>query len=196
MNTAAQFVPDRGGPWTIADVEALPETGNHARYEILSPGVLTVTPAPGSFHQRASRYLANILEVAAIHAGVDVDVLEAVSVEIPGERLTEPDVVVVDGGIADTNPSRYSPSTVRLVVEIESPSTKVTDRAIKPDLYAEAGIGFYWRLQLAPKPQLLAYELAAGGYKEVATLHAGTRGRVERPFPLELDPAELTRRRT
>ncbi|HEX7106501.1 MAG TPA: hypothetical protein VF218_11090, partial [Acidothermaceae bacterium] len=48
------------GPWTIADVEALPETGS--RFEILSPGVLTVSPAAASLHQRASRKLTSLIE--------------------------------------------------------------------------------------------------------------------------------------
>jgi Uma2 family endonuclease len=196
VSTATQFRPENGGPWTIADVEALPETGNHARYEILSPGVLTVSPAPETPHQRASSQLWLALSNAAIRAGADVEVLEAVNVEIPGERLTIPDVVVVEGQVADTNPVRWLPSAVHLVVEVTSPSSKATDRAIKPDLYAEAGIQSYWRLELWPQPQLIVYELADGSYEQVAILHAGTRGRIEHPFPVELDPAELTRRRS
>ena len=47
MSVASDAVLGHPGPWTIDEVEALPETGNHARYEILSPGVLTVSPAPG-----------------------------------------------------------------------------------------------------------------------------------------------------
>jgi Uma2 family endonuclease len=196
VSTAPQFLPKNGGPWTIADVEALPETGNHARYEILSPGVLTVSPAPETPHQRASSQLWLALSNPAIRAGADVEVLEAVNVQIPGERLTIPDVVVVEGQVADTNPVRWLPSAVHLIVEIESPSTKATDRAIKPDLYAEAGIECFWRLQLEPKPQLIAYELRSGQYEEAAILHTGARGRLEHPFPIELDPAELTRRRS
>ena len=97
------------GPWTIEDVEALPDYGHHSRYELLTPGVLTVSPAPGFMHQRASRNLANLLEAAAMAAGVDVDILEAVNVEIPDGRLTQPDIVVVDGEYADTNPTRLPP---------------------------------------------------------------------------------------
>lgn len=41
METLERFI--HPGPWTIADVEALPETGS--RFEILAPGVLTVSPA-------------------------------------------------------------------------------------------------------------------------------------------------------
>jgi len=89
---------------------------------LLSPGVLAVSPAPGTAHQRASRLLANLLEDAAHHSGADVEVLEAINVEIPGERLTTPDIAVVDGRVADTDPVRYASSAVRLVVEIVSPA--------------------------------------------------------------------------
>ncbi len=56
---------DHVGPWTIEDVERLPDDGTHTRYEILTTGVLSVTPAlDGSVHQRASRRLSNLLDAA------------------------------------------------------------------------------------------------------------------------------------
>jgi len=106
-------------PWTVADVEALPDVGDHVRYELLSPGVLTVSPAPGTAPQRVSRVLANLLEDAAHRCGADVEVLEAVNVEHPDGRLTTPDIAVVDGRVADTDPVRYASSAVLLVVEVE-----------------------------------------------------------------------------
>ena len=194
MSVATDTVLDHAGPWTIEDVEALPETGNHARYEILEPGVLTVSPAPGFAHQRASRKLANLLEEAARAAGMDVDLLEAVNVEIPGQRLAMPDVVVVDGHVADADPVRCQPSAMRLVVEIVSPSSKATDRAIKPELYADARIPFYWRLELTPAPTIFPYVLSNDRYLETPSVLAGTGGSVPAPFPVEVDPAELVRR--
>ncbi len=195
MSVAAHGVLGHPGPWTRADVEALPDAGDHARYELLSPGVLTVSPAPGTAHQRASRLLANLLEDAAHHSGADVEVLEAINVEIPGERLTTPDIAVVDGRVADTDPVRYAPSAVRLLVEIVSPGSRATDRAIKPELYAEAGIPAYWRLEFQPAPHLITYTLDGDHYAAATTLQAGQLGELLAPFPVRLDPAELTRRR-
>jgi len=177
------------------DVEALPDTGDHARFELLSPGVLTVSPAPGIAHQRASRLLANLLEEAAHLSGADLDILEAVNVEIPGERLVTPDIVVVDGPVADTARIRFAPSAVLLVVEIVSPGSRATDRAVKLELYAEAGIPAYWRLELEPSPLLVAHTLEGGQYVVTATLEGGRHGELLNPFPVRLDPAELTRRR-
>ncbi len=195
MSVATHGVLGHPGPWRMADVEALPDAGDHARYELLSPGVLTVSPAPGTAHQRASRVLANLLEDAAHRCGADVEVLEAVNVEIPGERLTTPDIAVVDGRVADTDPVRYPSSAVLLVVEIVSPGSRATDRAIKPDLYAEAGIPAYWRLELQPAPQLITYTLEGEHYAAAITLAAGQLGELPDPFPVRLDLDELTRRR-
>jgi Uma2 family endonuclease len=195
VSVATHGVLGHPGPWTMADVEALPDAGDHARYELLSPGVLTVSPAPGTAHQRASRLLANLLDDAANRSGADVEVLEAVNVEVPGGRLTTPDIAVVDGRVADTDPVRYPSSVVRLVVEIVSPGSRATDRAIKPELYAEAGIPAYWRLELQPAPHLITYILDGEHYAAAITLHAGQLGELPAPFPLHLDPADLARRR-
>src|SRR5437588_7894965 len=124
MSAAVSELSGHDGPWTIEDVEALPESRSHARFELLAPGALTVSPAPGTEHQRASRALANLLEEAAVAAGVDAEALEAVNVEIPAGRLAVPDIVVVRGEIAETNPTRYKPDSVLLTVEIVSPSTR------------------------------------------------------------------------
>src|ERR1035437_9648886 len=86
---------DHNGPWTADDVEALPDAGDHARFEVYEGGVLVVSPAPGVGHQRASYWLHRALAQAAIAAGADVEVLEAVNVALPGGKLLVPDVVVV-----------------------------------------------------------------------------------------------------
>lgn len=50
-----------GGPFTRADLEAMPEDGR--RHEIID-GVLIVSAAPGRLHQRASRRLTVLLDAA------------------------------------------------------------------------------------------------------------------------------------
>jgi hypothetical protein len=42
---------DHTGPWTADDVEALPDAGDHARFEVYECGVLVVSPAPGVGHR-------------------------------------------------------------------------------------------------------------------------------------------------
>src|ERR1700730_13511827 len=94
------------GPWTADDVEALPDAGDHARFEVYCWGVLVVSPARGVGHQRLSYWLHPALAQAAIAAGADVEVLEAVNVTLPGGKLLVPGVVVVAAGAVDETTTR------------------------------------------------------------------------------------------
>jgi Uma2 family endonuclease len=185
---------DHTGPWTPGDVEALPDAGDHARYEVYEGGVLVVTPAPGVGHQRASYRLHSLLAHRAIEAGADVEVLEAVNVWLPSEKMFVPDVVVVAADAVDEATVRVPSEAVLAVIEIVSPSTVSMDRAIKPVEYAQARIPIYWRVELHGSPRIVVCSLSRGRYVTRATLTAGTRGRITRPFAVELDPADLTRR--
>lgn len=188
-------VVEHTGPWTIADVEALPDLGDHARYEILEPGVLTISPPQyGSMHQRVSGKLRDTLDTAARAAGLDVEALTGMNVEIPHERLATPDVVIVDTAISDNDPTRLPPSAAQLVVEIVSPSSEMIDRLIKPGLYAAARIPFYWRFEFEPEALLSPYVLRGDTYEQLASLRGGARRPVPAPFAIELDPNDLLRR--
>lgn len=178
---------EHSGPWTIAAVEALPDTGTGARYELLSRGVLTVSPAPGWPHQRVSRRLANLLEVGAVAAFAPVEVGEAVDVGIPGGRPAIPDVVVADRDFAAADPRRCPAEFVRAVVEIVSPGSEPRDGVVKPRLRAEAGIGVYRRFELGPEPHLVVFELRRGRFAR----RTGARSTVQPPYPVDLDPVDL-----
>ena len=67
-------------------------------------------------------------------------------------------------------------------------------RAIKPAMYAEAAIPVYWRVELQDAPKIVVSSLSRGRYVTRTTLTAGSRGRITRPFAVEIDPADLTRR--
>ena len=114
---------DHTGPWTADDVEALPDAGDHARFEVYEGGVLVVSPAPGVGHQRASYWLHHALAQAALAAGADAEVLEAVNVALPGGKLLVPDVVVVAAGAVGETTTRIPCDAVLAVVEVVSPST-------------------------------------------------------------------------
>jgi len=50
------------------------------------------------------------------------------------------------------------------------------------DLYAEAGLPAYWRLELQPAPHLITYTLEAEHYAAASTLAAGQLGELPAPF--------------
>lgn len=58
-----------------------------------------------------------------------------------------PDVIVYRAETIDLTPTR--PEHVLLVVEVVSPGSETTDRIVKVDQYAKAGIPFYWRVEQA-----------------------------------------------
>ncbi len=124
---------------------------------------------------------------AAHRRGADVESSKRSTPKIPGERLTTPDIAVVDGRVADTAPVRCASSAVLLVVEIVSPGARATDRAIKPDLYAEAGIPAYCGWSSNLPPHLITYTLDDDHYTATTTLQAGQLGELLAPFRVRLD---------
>ncbi|MEV1048734.1 Uma2 family endonuclease [Streptomyces sp. NPDC049916] len=168
---------------------ALPEDPAQ-RIELVG-GQLMMGQAPGLAHQRASYRLHRLLEQAATTAAADVEVFEAINVIVP-DGLLIPDLVVIDA-TASAEVTAVPAHDVLLAVEIASPSTRVTDRKLKPQLYAAADIRHYWRIELEPAPRLLAGDLQAGTYAETEHL-AGAPARIEASFPIAFDPAVLARR--
>lgn len=74
---------------------------------------------------------------------------------------------------------------VSLVIEV-TVTTGKQDRILKPVEYAEAGIPWYWRLEVEPEIELIAHELVSGGYVETGRYRAGV-ARPAAPIPLSVD---------
>jgi len=179
---AVQDLFDRDEPWTEEDFLALPED---RRIELLD-GELLLMASPNRRHQRVSFRVAAALD-AACTAGFEV--YEAINVRVAPGRIFIPDVVVV------TNPGLDLEVTdatdVAMVVEIVSPSSVVTDRAIKPQLYAAAGIPCYVRIERGAVPSAIAYRLRDGRYAEAIRAEPGGWLRLREPFTVEVDLAKL-----
>jgi Uma2 family endonuclease len=171
------------GPWTEGEYLALPE--DRARIELLDGGVL-VNPAPGTRHQRLSSRLWWALERVR-PAGMEM--LEAINVRVALGRILIPDLVAVRSSGQDL--AVLDAEHVALVVEIVSPGSVAADRAIKPQLYASAGIPTYVRIELPTgAPMAFTFQLGDGAYVFVG--HQGDSVlRLTRPFPGEVDLAAL-----
>lgn len=181
---------DHIGPWTVADVLALPEDRT-MRYELLGES-LVMSPAPGVRHQRASFRLHVALDAAARAVGAPVEILEGVNVVLPS-GLVVPDLVVADAGATAEDPVSVDLDAVQLAVELVSPGNRTMDRKVKPMLYAEAAVPHFWRLEFDPAPMLVVYELEGGRYVERTTALAGATTHLDAPFPVAIDPAGLSR---
>lgn len=109
-------------------------------------GMVVVSPSDSKRHNRLARILANVLDAAAgpdWNADTDFDV-RLQDVPLNSRR---PDVIVYRAETIDLTPTR--PEHVLLVVEVVSPGSETTDRIVKVDQYAKAGIAFYWRVEQA-----------------------------------------------
>ena len=172
------------GPWTEQDYFALP--ADRQRIELLD-GSLLVSPSAGYRHQRLSSQLWFALSAVA-PAGFEV--LEAINVRVAPGRILIPDLAVVNTpGVERTV---AEPADVALVVEITSPGNAVVDRALKPTLYAQAGIANYLLIELgAEPPTAVVFRLRRSRYVEARRVGLGDRLRLDEPFGVDVDLAAL-----
>ncbi|CAM3591443.1 Uma2 family endonuclease [Tsukamurella ocularis] len=168
--------------WGEADLDVLPDDGH--RYEIVD-GSLLMTPPPSQGHQRIG---GNLFMALRLSVPDDWRVLYEIGVRVPGGNFI-PDIVVLRPGAAP-NVDWSESEDVALVVEIASKSTRVTDRTLKAAKYAEAGIPSYWRVD-ADGTVTMHTEPADDEYTQTVTVGPGERLRVELPYPIELDTADL-----
>jgi Uma2 family endonuclease len=171
-------------PWTEDEYFALGETAN--RIELID-GSLWVSPAPSKRHQHIAFLVAAKLYEPAEEAGLLV--LQDVNLRLTGGRIVQPDVVVAD---TDDEGNTVEAAEAKLVVEVVSPGTAGTDRLLKPQLYAAAGIGWYLRVEQPDDSVQLHFERLAGGhYVPVAVVSPGQTLASEDPFPFALEVASL-----
>ena len=185
--TVTAGVPHRE-PWTIDDVDDLPDDGN--RYEI-ADGSLIVSPPPDLPHNSANDYLGDLLKrqaptdfrVIAVPTGVDIRRRGSYYI---------PDLVVVPAAVMRTAAKNLSPADVLLVAEVLSPSNRLTDLLLKRHDYAAAGIPHYWIVDRVNRTlTVLVLDDGETTYREEAVVEPGKTWTTDRPFPITVDPAEL-----
>ena len=171
------------GEWTVDDLDALPDDG--LRRELVD-GVVLVSPAPRPAHQAV---VTALLRVLAPACPPELTVLAGpVGVRQGRSRELQPDLVVVETARL-AEPVLTAPP--RLVVEVASRSTRLVDRALKREVYADRGVPSYWLVGVE-EPGVVVLELAGDGrYAEVARGGAGDAVEVTRPFPVRVEPGRL-----
>jgi Uma2 family endonuclease len=172
--------------YTVDYLFTLPENGNH--YQVFG-GSLVMSPAPAPLHQIVAYELQNLLDPLVKPYGARA--VAAVAIRITDVDGPVPDVTVVDSaqlrGLTGAVP--FPP--VYTVAEVVSPSSALLDRSAKPDLYAEAGIPCYWRVELkrsrrheGPFPLVIVQVLEKDGSVRMVEGAAGA----EHTFPLAVGP--------
>jgi Uma2 family endonuclease len=145
------------GDWTVDDLRDLPDDG--LQYE-LADGVLLVSPAPRTAHQRAVGRLFTAL-VAACPDELEVFV-SPVDFQPTRRRSLQPDVLVVRredvGEHAVERP-------LQLAVEVLSPSTRAKDLLVKRVLYEDSGVQSMWVVDL-DEPSITGWVLREGAWAD------------------------------
>ena len=180
--TIAQAWPAAGRPFTVAELDQMPDDGR--RYELLD-GVLIVSPRPTTIHQFV---VMRLLRVLADACPEDLCVVPEPAVELGPQTEFDPDLVVVRmdqiGGAKFTEPPL-------LVVEIRSPSTALIDLNRKKAAYERFGVPSYWIVNPdPPQPELTVFELRDGHYDLAAKTSAPFMA--DSPFAVSVAPARLT----
>lgn len=139
-------MPDKDFPWqppyTVDVLFELPSDG--LRYEVLG-GSLVVSPSPTPRHNGIAQRLSFL-----IHDVVpDLELLQNTAVGMPDGDGPVPDLLLTTANINE-HPRWLPASVIHTVVEVVSPSSARNDRLLKTELYAEAGIPCYWRIEQKP----------------------------------------------
>jgi Uma2 family endonuclease len=149
-------------------------------------GMVVVSPSASKRHNRVAKTLAVALEAAAgsvWNADIGFD-LRLQDVPLLNRR---PDAIVYRADAIDVTPTR--PEHVLMVAEVVSPGSETTDRIVKLDQYAKAGIQFYWRVEqaLTGVPIVYTYVLdaATAKYRETEVFTGLVKATA--PFPVTID---------
>jgi Uma2 family endonuclease len=174
------IVPWHQGDWTVEEVLELPEDSGY-RIELVD-GALLVSPGPAVRHQRVLGQLQFGLR-DAVAPGTEL--LPGVNIRLSQRRLLIPDLVIVT--CPDEDFVYTSAANVLLAAEIESPSSKIQDRVLKRQLYADANVPYYLLVNAAARPaEATLFELTDGEYHEITR---STEGKLvlTRPFTATVD---------
>jgi len=178
--------PPAPGPLTVADLERTPDDGR--RYELVD-GVLVVSPAPLVPHQVVLHKLAVLLEEALPD---EFDIVPGPGIQMSDITELVPDLAVVR---QEQLSGRRITSPPVLAVEVRSRSTALFDMNTKKAVYERFGIESYWIVVPdRERPELLAFELRGGTYKQIAHVVGDEEFRAVRPFGVRIVPARLVAR--
>lgn len=125
-------------PWTLDDLERLPDDGN--KYEVVR-GELFVTPPPGPDHETILARLTRILDPYVERHALGFVYHPRAVFRFEGSEV-EPDLMV---RTRVTRELAWNDSVKPLlIVEVLSPSTRRRDREQKRSFYVDVGIADYW----------------------------------------------------
>lgn len=171
-------------PMSYEEYAALGET----KYTEFDDGLVIVNP-PTRRHVLAAKALTRLLDDAC-PPGYEVLPEWGWDLTPQGQAAHfQPDVMIAPIDAPDEDELRVPPL---LVVEIESPSTRDLDRGRKQELYGDAGLTWYWRLDLEGETLTVLSAWPGGGQVLYEVQHITAPGAVTNwPVKVFIDPARL-----
>jgi Uma2 family endonuclease len=177
--------PHEDRPLTVKDMENMPDHGN--RYE-LDEGMLIVSPAPFNNHQIVTDNLYFLLRLARTPGFI---VISGPGINFSEFQHRIPDIAVIRAEgfrVAEV----FNERPPLLAVEVASRRTRLYDRTRKKEVYEQYGVQSYWIVNPDPeRPDVTAFSLIDGKYRESGYAAAEERFSTEVPFPVSFTPAEL-----
>lgn len=181
--TVDPFPAAGSGPLTVRDLEGMPDDGR--RYELID-GVLFVSPAPGTRHQKVTYRLFAVLDASC---PPEFEVLGAPYAVHSGDAIElQPDVLV---GRAEDFTDKDLPVAPVLAVEVLSPSTALNDLNTKKAAYERMGVPSYWVID-PDKPSMTVFALGHDRrYAETAHVVGDQPYEAQQPYPVRVVPVDL-----
>lgn len=187
------YPPARG--WTADDLDHIGTEGPYGELDLLKrieliDGALVIMSPQTAWHRALINLILRSLEEQAPR---DLAATSEMDVKLGPRQRPVPDVLVITAEAA-ANLARtfYDPAEVSLVIEVVSEESAIRDRERKPQLYAGAGIRYFWRIEnSAGSPVAYTFELepATGRYVPTGIFH--DRIKVDTPFPIDIDVAPV-----
>lgn len=181
--------PPRGG-YTADDLDRIPDLPPHT--ELIDGGLFFVSPQK-DFHTLALDLLVYGLRRTC---PADLRVRREMTILIGPRQRPEPDIMVIRAdAITSRDLTWYPAEAVVLAIEVVSPDSEERDRHRKPQLYAQAGITHFWRVEDGGDGKVAVYvfelEPVSKTYAVTGIFHDKIKLTV--PFEIDIDLTEIDR---
>ncbi|WP_433577451.1 Uma2 family endonuclease [Nocardia brasiliensis] len=184
-----QWLRPPPGGFVAEDLDRLPDLPAHTQ---LIDGSLVFVGPQTLFHMLVVSLLDSSLRAVA---PASIRVRREMTVTLRSDQRPEPDILLIradyDGGPDLTT---YQAADVVLTVEVVAAESRTRDRERKPQLYAQAGIAHFWRVEnIDDRPVVYVYEVdpATKAYALTGIHH--DRLKLTVPFDIDIDLSDIER---
>ncbi|WP_410540273.1 Uma2 family endonuclease [Streptomyces sp. KL2] len=190
LPTSSWPVPPPDG-YTADDLDRIPDLPPHT--ELIDGSLVFVSPQK-YFHSMAVDLLVMSLRQQVPD---ELRACREMSVVLNGRNRPEPDVMIIraEAVTEEAEETGFRAEDVVLAAEVVSPDSEERDRKRKPQLYAEAGIPHFWRIEKGTgrRPVVYVFELepATRGYVPTGIHH--DRLKLTVPFGIDIDLTAIDR---